>query len=259
MPTHRDIVRISAHSEWVGFANPCFWAEDAEIVRRGDRFELESLERRNNVDGPSERHPAEPFPVPPSREAVERLMSALERPPLEWPTLGNLGLDGGTIREEARRLLASPGHNAGDLGRVRRAGLSDEQIVEMLTEPQELQAELEAYFRGGWTDDHPKMRIRLGLAGGEGEEVLLESKSQMIHMLPWRIRMPGAVGPFETFEVEVAHALLACLPEGFLNSPRLLNQHSLFGPLADHLLRSRLWRLSRDHSLYQRIQRFLFP
>ena len=88
-----SIERISVHSRWLGFANPCLRLEDLEVVRRNQQMIVNSLTRRTN-DGPdTDARAGDTDTVAPTPEALEQLLLAIEKPPLEHPWPENLGVD----------------------------------------------------------------------------------------------------------------------------------------------------------------------
>jgi hypothetical protein len=188
-------------------------------------------------------------------EALERLLLALEKPPLEHPQPETLGVDMQSLRSLARNLMESPVSRDRDALRLRRAGFSITQVIELLSDPDALRAWLVSYYRGTWTDDSPEFEVRLGLIGGT--ETILESKSQKPFMLPWRIQRADSGPPFETFDADVSRTLAACLPEDYLNRSRLLGRVPLGWPLQEEIVRGRLWELGRYYSRPQRLRRFL--
>ena len=249
------IERISVHSHWLGFANPCFRSEDLVVVREHEQFIVNSLARRTN-DGPeTDARPGDRDTVAPTPDALERLLLAIEKPPLENPQPENLGVDLQSLRPLAQNLVASTLSRDRDALRLRRAGLSETQLIELLSDPDALRALLVSYYRGRWTDDSPEFEVRLGFVGGA--EIILESKSQMPFMLPWRIQRADPGPSFETFDADVSRTLASCLPEGYLNRSRLLGWVPLHGPLPEEIVRCRLWELGRYHSRPQRLRRFL--
>ena len=216
---------------------------------------MKSRTRKTN-DGPdTDARPGDMDTVAPTPEALERLLLAIEKPPLEHPQPENLGVDLQSLRPLARNLMTSPISRDRDALRLRRAGLSESQVIELLSDPDALRASLVAYYRGGWTDDSPEFEVRLGLVGGA--KIILESKSQMPFMLPWRIQRADPGPPFETFDADVSRTLAACLPEDYLNRSRLLGWAPLHWPLPEEMVRSRLWELGRYYSRPQRLRRFL--
>jgi hypothetical protein len=249
------IERISIHSQWIGFADPCFRSEDLEVVRHGDRFIVNSLTRRTNYGPGTGTRPGDMDRVAPTPEALERLLLAIEKPPLEHPQPENLGVDLQSLRPLARNLMASAISRDRDALRLRRAGLSETQVIELLSDPDALRASLVSYYQGCWTDDSPKFEVRLGLVGGAG--IILESKSQMPFMLPWRIQCADPGPPFQTFDADVSRTLATCLPEDYLNRSRLLGSVPLSWPLPEVMLRCRLWQLGRYYSRPQRLRRLL--
>jgi hypothetical protein len=90
-----------------------------------------------------------------------------------------------------------------------------------------------------------------------GTKIILESKSQMPFMLPWRIQRADPGPPFETFDADVSRTLAACLPEDYLNGSRLLGWVPLHWPLPEEIVRCRLWELGRYYSRPQRLRWFL--
>jgi hypothetical protein len=249
------IERIFVRSQWIGFADPCFRSEDLEVVRRHELFIVNSLTRRTNYGPETDARPGDMDTVAPTPEAVERLLFAIEKPPLGHPQPENLGVDLQSLRTLARNLMASPISRDSDALRLRRAGLSETQVIELLSDPDALRASLVSYYRGVWTDDSPEFEVRLGLVGGA--EILLESKSQMPFMLPWRIQRADPGPSFETFDADVSRNLAACLPEVYLNRSRLLGRAPLKWPLPEEIVRCRLWELGRHYSRPQRLRRFL--
>lgn len=179
---------------------------------------------------------------------VDRLLLAIEKPPLERPTPENLGLDSQALRPYALHLA---GHEsciwADDRRRLRRAGFSNEQIADLLSDADALPLLVERAYRCRWTDDYPEMEVRLRTAGEA--EIVLESKSQNHFMLPWWIRRTDKDTRFMTFDADISRALAAILPEGYLNRGVLLGKAGLGEDLARSVVTDRLWELSKQYKV----------
>lgn len=134
-----------------------------EVVRRHEQFIVNSLTRRTNHGPETAARPGDMDSVAPTAEAIERLLLAIEKPPLEHPQPENLGVDLQSLRPLARNLMASTISRDRDALRLRRAGLSETQVIELLSDPDALRALLVSYYRGRWTDDSPEFEVRLSL------------------------------------------------------------------------------------------------
>ena len=111
--------------------------------------------------------PASPWAAV-SPALVDRLLLAIQKPPLERPSPENLGLDSQALRPFAQH-LAGPRSCiwADDRRRLRRVGFSDEQIADLLSDVDALPLLLQRIYRGAWTDDYPQMEVRLRMRHGE--------------------------------------------------------------------------------------------
>ncbi len=206
--------------------------------------------------GDKEHKPDEKPWVAVSAALVDRLRLAIDKPPLEHPSLENLGLDSQALRPYAR-LLASDHSLVGadDQRRLRRVGFSDEQIVDLLCDADALPHVVESVYRTQWTDDNPEMEVRLRMTGGT--EIVLESKSQKHFMLPWWIRRTDTQARFRTFDADISRALAAILPRVYLNRRVLLGEAGLGEVLADWVVTHRLRELGRQYKLPGRLERFV--
>ena len=175
--------------------------------------------------------------------------------PLESPDPKNLGLDSQALRPHAQQLAANRSSWDNEQRRLRRAGFSDEQIADLLSDTDGLPRLLKSLYRGFWTDDSPQMEVRLRI--WDGNEIVLESKSQKHFMLPWWIRRTDTRERFQSFDADISRGVAAILPKGYLNRERLLGNAGLLGVLAEHVVESRLCELDREQKPHRRLARLL--
>jgi hypothetical protein len=69
-----------------------------------------------------------------------------------------------------------------------------------------------------WTDDYPAHRIHISFSGGRW--ISIETESQHVFMLPFRIR-DWLKKSWETFDVRLSVAIAALMPDKYLEKERL--------------------------------------
>jgi len=171
-----DSIRIE--SRWGGLGEPS--DKVYKIVRRNDRY----VRRRTTV-------PA---------DAVERLVAAIEAPPVE--------------RQSALRAIATAEWLAAVAHRPHEHAAavptcSDEAkhlFEQRLADPDYARDVLDGYFGMMRTDDYPEVKVDVALH--DGRTLHIESHAQPALMLPWN------VDGVKTWNPELPRAIAAMLPSG---------------------------------------------
>ena len=182
-------VRIEIKSSWEGLGKP----SHGEIVISGNHGKYTSNGHRV------------------ASQAVDALLTALEKPVVDKPEIGNCGINESWLAGNFAEGLEQYTHQKINL-------LSPKQVElfrSKFEDPQAVQEALDQLSKQWHTDDDPEMSVSISR---DGKMFGVKSESQNPFMLPWFGTDQSRGG----YNCHIGQAIAAILPKGFPNRERLL-------------------------------------
>jgi hypothetical protein len=162
-----------------------------------------------------------------SPSAVESLLSALQQPTVDDPSLEQCGLTADWLLTNYKPALE-------EITYKKISNLPPKAVAlfqEHFTGASSAQAAFAELFKNWHTDDFPKMSV---MATVDGKNVGVESNSQHPFMLPWMSTGKGQGG----YNCAISQAIAVVLPKKFSNRDRLLPLHSFRWDFAQQVMES---------------------
>ena len=146
-----------------------------------------------------------------SAEDVEEFYKAVLEPPLSDYDFTDMGITQQWLEDhlnEAIETLYEP----------------SEAMIQFYTklflDVQKVHEALHSYFTGTFrTDDYPDISIEIKCS--KGPDIILKSISQLVFMIPWKIRNSNTIKAIETYNHRISRTLVKLLPGEFVNKMRL--------------------------------------
>ena len=146
-------------------------------------------------------------------QLVENLLNAIDENEISKPSLANLGMTQEWLDVNAQKGVEEYASVYFSMGADNQkelfySTLKNQRLVEIL---------LLLIFSGGWTDDYPRIEIKITEI--DGNTFVTSSDAQPLFMLPWKIIKKDKT--ISTYNANIAKALASLLPEKFINRERL--------------------------------------
>ncbi|MBK8810314.1 MAG: hypothetical protein IPN69_06210 [Acidobacteria bacterium] len=160
---------------------------------------------------------------------VEAFLDAVDEPDAEKPTMESVGISQEWLDSNA---LPAAKEYAG--GFIELAAKNQvELFLSTFRDSQKINGEaLIDFFRGGWTDDYP--RIKITIREIDGTTIVVSSDSQPVFMLPWSIERGGKSKV--NYNARISRTLSALLPKNFTNRERIAGE-GFRAELAERIMR----------------------
>lgn len=147
------------------------------------------------------------------KQLVDDLLKAIDEPEIKEPSLSNLGITQEWLNANAEKGIQEYASGYFSFSVENQKALyystfKDLQIMQKL---------LPSVFRGGWTDDYPRIEIKITEL--DGTNFIVRSDAQPLFMLPWEINSKNKT--FKTYNANIAKTLANLLPKNFTNRERL--------------------------------------
>jgi hypothetical protein len=150
-----------------------------------------------------------------ARQDVLNLIRALTAPPLNAPSLSNLGINQKWLEQQAGDFSK----NFGSLGEP-----NDERqqayLRKSFTDPVLIEKTIPHVVGSSWTDDGVWVHVSVRFVDGMSIEA--ETRNQPSFMLPWTCETDGK--KVRTFNANISRAVAKLLPEGSVNKARLAGE-----------------------------------
>lgn len=200
-----ETVRIEIKSSWGGLGQP----SKSELVITGSGGKYRSGKHKLEAN------------------AVQTLLSELEKPVVDQPSLEACGITG-------RWLTANYAAGLQDYTHQKLKNLSPKQVElfkDHFTDVASAQAAFVELFNIGHIDDYPEMFVSMNIGG---KEFGLQSRSQQPFMLPWL----GTDRPRGGYNCRISRAIESLLPKRFSNGDRLVPNDRFRWKLTEQIMRT---------------------
>lgn len=150
------------------------------------------------------------------KQLVDDFLKEIDEPELSKPSLTNLGLTQEWLNNNAEKGIKEYASGYFSFGAENQKLL----YYKSFTNTQIIEEILPSIFRGGWTDDYP--RIEINITEIDGTNSTVRSNAQPLFMLPWEVVRGNKV--VKTYNANIAKALVALVPKKFTNRERLTGE-----------------------------------
>ena len=153
----------------------------------------------------------------PSRDTVAAqdvldLVRALTAPPINTPSLSNLGINQSWLEEQAGEAAKHFG-SLGEPNDQRQQAFLRESFTDLAL----IRKAIPRAVRSSWTDDPVWVHVIVRFVNGKTIEA--ETRNQPAFMLPWTCERDG--NKIQTFNADISRSVAKLLPDGAVNKGRL--------------------------------------